>query len=413
MTIHKPRVAYVRTQFVFNLRAGGSVGHTLGVLHGFRENDWEPLVLSNERFFGSEAFNCTVVTPILRTVPGQLLYNIHAKRSLKARIRKWKPAFIYHRFTGYTFVVCSIARELRIPLVLEFNSFETWKMKYWRTERGGLIRRLLRRLLYPRLRRMVGWIEEYNLRNASLIVVVSRALETTLLELGIPQHRILVNPNGVDTDRFDPAVENTHTCKGLRQRLGVQGKIVVGFSGTFGPWHGIPQLTQAIGRILKERMLPDIHFLLLGDGELRPAMEAELGHYGCVTFAGTVPYSEIQYYLALCDVLVSPHSPQLDGKEFFGSPTKLFEYMAMSKGIVASRLGQIGQVLEQGRNAILVEPGNVDQLVDGICLLARDKGLREELGRNAREEALASHTWKNNVERVIAAAAGLVDERHR
>jgi len=59
-----------------------------------------------------------------------------------------------------------------------------------------------------------------------------------------------------------------------------------------------------------------------------------------VVFAGHVEHAQVPALLDACDILLSPHVPLEDGSEFFGSPTKLFEYMAMGKGIIASRLGQ-------------------------------------------------------------------------
>jgi glycosyltransferase involved in cell wall biosynthesis len=79
--------------------------------------------------------------------------------------------------------------------------------------------------------------------------------------------------------------------------------------------------------------------------------------------------------LDACDILVSPHIPLADGSDFFGSPTKIFEYMAMGKGIVASRLGQIGEVRGMMRRA-LVEPGNVPELARAIVEAGRIARLR-------------------------------------
>ena len=102
-------------------------------------------------------------------------------------------------------------------------------------------------------------------------------------------------------------------------------------------------------------------------------------------------------------MLVSPHVPLADGSEFFGSPTKIFEYMAMSKGIVASRLGQIGEVLENEKSALLVEPGNVQQLSEALVRLAESSSLREHLGEAARQAAVERHTWKGNAQNVLDA----------
>ena len=120
-----------------------------------------------------------------------------------------------------------------------------------------------------------------------------------------------------------------------------------------------------------------------------------------ITYTGMVPYSDVQRYLAVCDVLVSPHCIPTDGKEFFGSPTKIFEYMAMGKAIVASKLGQIGRVLENNKTAVLVEPGNVGQLIEGILKLVDNKELRLKLGRNARNEVLKKYTWDRNVKKLL------------
>ena len=120
-----------------------------------------------------------------------------------------------------------------------------------------------------------------------------------------------------------------------------------------------------------------------------------------VILAGLVPQEEAPKYLAACDVLASPHVPNPDGSRFFGSPTKLFEYMGMGKAIVASDLEQIGEVLEHRKTAWLVKPGDVQDLADGILKLAEDEDLRNELGRNAREEALRNYTWDGHVRRTL------------
>ena len=122
---------------------------------------------------------------------------------------------------------------------------------------------------------------------------------------------------------------------------------------------------------------------------------------GRVIFTGPVGHTEVPALLDACDILVSPHVPLADGSEFFGSPTKLFEYMAMGKGIVASRLGQIADVLEDAKTALLVEPGDSAELALAIRQLAESGELRRRLGTNARETAVQKHTWKHNAKRVL------------
>ena len=130
-----------------------------------------------------------------------------------------------------------------------------------------------------------------------------------------------------------------------------------------------------------------------------------------VIFSGPVGHERVPALLDACQILLAPHVPLADGSEFFGSPTKLFEYMAMGKGIVASRLGQIADVLEHERTALLVEPGNVNALAAAILQLVDSKALRVRLGEKAREAAVREHTWKHNAQRVINTYCSLAEKQ--
>ncbi len=109
--------------------------------------------------------------------------------------------------------------------------------------------------------------------------------------------------------------------------------------------------------------------------------------------------------------------PNDDGSPFFGSPTKLFEYMAMGKAIVASRLDQIAEVLAPSltssdlplstpsahdeRVAFLVTPGDVGELAAAIRALVESPAWRRFLGSRARREALDRYTWRHHVRAVV------------
>ena len=136
-----------------------------------------------------------------------------------------------------------------------------------------------------------------------------------------------------------------------------------------------------------------------------------------VTLTGLTQQAESPAYLAAADVVVSPHVPNDDRSPFFGSPTKLFEYMAMARGIVASDLGQIGQVLvpalradrlpasapqlDDPNVAILATPGSVDELLTGIRFLVERPEWRASLGDRARARVVARYTWRQHVEVIL------------
>ena len=145
---------------------------------------------------------------------------------------------------------------------------------------------------------------------------------------------------------------------------------------------------------------------MIGDGvktgEVIAALEAG-GVRDLTVLTGIVPQAQGPRYLAACDILASPHVPNPDGTPFFGSPTKLFEYMAMGKGIVASDLDQIGEILEHGRAARMTVPGSVDSLAEGLCALIEDPARRQALGAEARRHAVERHSWYEHTRRIIDA----------
>ena len=385
------RVLYLRPQLWLGLTGGGSVAHTAGVIGGLEQAGVDVSAVASDNLAGVTA-QTRVVRPEcwfdgLGREAEELLFNLPFARDAWTYARAGnKPDLLYQRHTAFNVTGALLARLLTIPLVLEFNSSEVWKGQHW----GGL-----------RLFGVARLVERINLRAADLVVVVSRALRDQLVDQGlVDPTRILVNPNGVDPERFRPDLGGAR----VRTRLGLQSSTVVGFSGTFGVWHGIPTLVAAMPRVLAARR--EVRFLLVGDGPLRPLVDEavrEHGLEGRVVLTGQVPLAEMPEYLAACDVLVSPQGRQVDGGEFFGSPTKLYEYMAAGRPIVASRVGQIGEALADGDTALLVPPDDPEALADAILRLVDDVCLRSRLAAAARCQAEREHTWRGNAERLLTA----------
>jgi glycosyltransferase involved in cell wall biosynthesis len=292
--------------------------------------------------------------------------------------------FIYQRYNRFNCAGVLLSLASGRPLLLEFNGSEVWVAKNW--DPIGQLGLLWR-------------TEEINVRCADLIFVVAEADKRKLLAEGVDPGKVVVNPNGVDTDKFRPG------CGGarVRRQMGLDDKLVIGFLGTFGPWHGTTVLAQAAA-LLANR--PGFHFLFIGDGDYRPAAEAIIESAGgarLATFLGRVSHEMVPSFLDACDILTAPHVEMPDGSEYFGSPTKLFEYLAMAKPVIGSRLGQIEAIICDGSNGLLVPPGESQALACAIDRLANAPALRSALGARAREAVVSQYTWRHNARRVFDA----------
>lgn len=391
----QPRIAYLRATPGPGTQAGGAASHIKGVVEALTKLGAEVEIISNDTIagFDTSKYRFTIIPP--ETVgPTRALFDIHNNlvftRTAVRFIEQTKPDFIYQRYARFSWAGVVAAQRGRRPLFLEYNGSEVWVGRHW--DHVGSLDLLER---YERL----------NLQAAARIFVVSDVERENLEARGVPSGKIVVNPNGVDADLFRPGIGGVE----VREGLGIdEREVVAGFVGTFGPWHGVVQLAEAIKLI--PASIP-VRFLLVGSGSLHGEVErilqAEVAARR-VIFTGAVAHERVPQLLDACDILVSPHIPLADGSDFFGSPTKVFEYMAMGKGIVASRLGQIGEVLSDEETALLVEPGNVNQLVAAIVRLVESKDLREHLGTNSRDVAVQKHTWTRNAERVLQAYESLM-----
>ena len=386
---------YLRTDLSFGLKAGGSVGHIAGVINHLHAFGGSPVMLTTDLVpTVDEAIEVHLVPPAeafweYPELPSMVM-NEQFKAAAQAVTRSRPVSFIYQRYSLNSYAGARLAVEHRVPYVMEYNGSEIWMSRNWGSP-----------LEYEALSQR---IELANLRIADVVVVVSQAMADELMARGVPRDKILVNPNGVEPDRYSPGIDGSE----VRIKHGLVGKTVIGFIGTMGPWHGAEVLAAAFAKLLAAhpKYRETVRLLMIGDGvkmgEVTTALEAG-GVRDLTVLAGIVPQAEGPRYLAACDILASPHVPNPDGTPFFGSPTKLFEYMAMGKGIVASDLDQVGEILEHGRAAQMAVPGDVDSLVAGLRGLIEDPARRAALGAEARHLAVERHSWREHTRRIIQA----------
>lgn len=392
-------IIYIKTKNFEGNSIGGAIGHTIGMTNGFFE-------VNNQMTFITDVYLKNVIAKqnlIQRgKLKGNVIFDLISNRKYYKNIIRYMedkdPKFVYHRHVLFCDIGIKLKQKFNIPYILEYNSSE---IKKW-THNTTIIRpkNMLRKLGFALMKRFITFFysdwEHKILSDADLIVVVSEVLKRELILEGIDEKKIFVQPNGVDCDFFKDKSTDSNL---IREKYGISPRdVIIGFSGTFGNWHGIPELTEAIKNLANSS---GVSFLLIGDGALKKDMQKQLVDFKNVHFAGKVPYDNMPDYLSACDILVVANSWKNKEGDFFGSPTKLFEYMAMEKAIVASDLGQISYILNHKENSILFEPGNSKALTAALKELIDDNELRKIIGTQARKKALDNFTWKIAAKNVI------------
>jgi glycosyltransferase involved in cell wall biosynthesis len=202
--------------------------------------------------------------------------------------------------------------------------------------------------------------------------------------------------NGVDTKRFNTGVSGA----AVRERYGVQGRIVVLFVGALTQWHGykgLDVLMRAVQELGRKRS--DVALLVVGEGEMKGhfmRLAGDLGLGESVFFAGHVNDDDLPMYYSACDFAVLASK---DLSEGFG--LVLLEAMAAGKAVIGSRVGGVVEVITEGENGLLAEPNDVASLSEAMDTLCEDREARLRMGLSGRRFA-ESHDWSRVAERVEA-----------
>jgi glycosyltransferase involved in cell wall biosynthesis len=290
---------------------------------------------------------------------------------------------VYERYALWSYAGMQWARRRQILGILEVNSPLI--------DEQATYRRLINRGGAERATR-------HAMEAAGAAICVSRQVAEYVNRFRDCRRETHILPNGVDPRRF----ESPWRSRARGNRADPSANVVVGFVGTLKPWHGVADLVEAFA--IAYHTNPGLRLRLIGDGPQRGQLEAQvdalpLAVRRAVQFVGPVPPAEIPERLASIDIGVAPYQPM---DNFYFSPLKLFEYMAAGLPTVASRVGQIDDVLEDGRNGCLYQAGNIRALAASLERLSRDGALRERLGGAARQTVLDNHTWDRVLQQVLA-----------
>jgi glycosyltransferase involved in cell wall biosynthesis len=368
---------------------GGYISHAIGVMDAFVHLGHQVTLYSYNPFPGWN--NSSVKKHFLEAskFPNVKIQNLirkweFANQVLNA-IRKEMPDLLYVRWENNPFFERVRKIFPRLPIVVECNSLVEFFLGI--KEPSRLQRCIARR------------VDAGYARAATLISAVTQETKDFLLHRYpfLDADRILVNPNGVDTRRF------FYKGKEERKRYIIpDDALVIGWAGNYRPWHRVDLLIRALQDIDRD----NVFLMIMGSGSVETErnlrIQAGTTRSSQITFTGPIPYDFMPAHLSACDILAVPLSPKI-GDHLYGSPIKLFEYMAVERAIIASKIGQVEQIIDDGRNGLLFEHDSVEDLVQALNRLLGDQELRSRLGKGARLDVENYYSWEANVTRFLGA----------
>lgn len=326
--------------------------------------------------------------PVLRRELARLAHD----QSLAALVlgslaaRDFRPDFIYERHALFSSAGTELAARLECPRILEVNAPLADEQKAYR---GLVLEALARRM------------ESESFGTATAIVAVSERVAAYVRTVATPPTgHVHVVPNGVDLDRFAAAEGSRER---VRKALGWSADAtVLGFVGSFKPWHGTGLLFDVYERLVTTR--PAVRLLGVGDGPELAGLRARAATSpsgGGVALVGRVPHVDIPAWTAAIDVVVAPYHAT---GNFYFSPLKVVEALACGRPVVAPRIGQLGDLVEHGKTGLLYTPDDAADCHRAIARLVDDPALRIAMGRAARA-SVAGRGWDEVVRTVTRSAA--------
>ena len=295
-----------------------------------------------------------------------------------------KPGFVYERYSLWHTAGLSYARQLGVPFVLEVNSPLPDEASRYRS------------LGQPELAEGVAGVL---MKEADAIVCVSSEVAAWVRHRRGKSDGVWVIPNGVDSELFAPCPESRPGS------LPPRDVPLVAFSGSFRPWHGLGHLLNAFEILLND--LPEAHLVCVGDGpelESFTARVAERKLTDRVHLPGRVAHDQVPAWLGGADVAVAPY-PALD--DFYFSPLKIFEFMALGLPVVASATGQIRELIPHEERGYLYGAGDSQELATTLVRTLREQKEAKAIGERGRDWILEHATWQKRVEEILDRLARL------
>ena len=314
----------------------------------------------------------------------ELAYNGVERARLASAARDFAPEAVYARHALFCGSAVAFAKGRGLPVIVEVNA----PLALERTRHGGLA-----------LAGLARRYETATLNRADRVVAVTRVLADLLAGQGVARERIDVHWNGLEPDALARAADGAP----VRAKLGLDGRLVLGFVGFVRDWNRLERIFPFLAR------RTDATLLVVGEGPDRARLESLARARGVaarVRFLGTLPRDEVLAHVAAFDVALLPEVTE------YASPLKLLDYFAAGRAVLAPDRANLREVVEPGENALLFEvapEGSSDGTFDAALeRLAASPELRAKIGAAGRETlSRRGLTWDANAAKVVARFAEL------
>lgn len=288
---------------------------------------------------------------------------------------------------GHSSILCGIpaymaARQLNVPIVYEVRAF-------WEDAAVDQGKTLIGSQRYMATQAAETWL----VNQVDGVVTICEGLRRELLHRGTREDMVDIVKNGVNTDQFKPMPRDPE----LEAKLGLAGKTVVSYIGTFASHEGVCVLIDALHSLF-EQGRDDLVGLIIGTGFTEAYCRQrthELGLQGRIIHLKPVDHAEIARYYSLVDIMAYPRLRRRITE--LATPLKPLEPMAMGKAVIGSNVGGILELIDDQKTGLVAYAENPVNLAEKIAELADHPELRQRLGQAAREEVLAHRKWNDMV----------------
>lgn len=309
----------------------------------------------------------------------ELLYGVRVYFKLLAAYKRHKPDLLYERYNLFLPAGTWLKKKTGIPYFVEVNA----PLSKERATYSGL-----------HLQKLARYFERKTFKNADRLLPVSGVLGNIICDMGASRQQITVLHNGITPAEYAAADGSV-----IRDRLGLHGKIVLGFVGFIREWHRLDRIIQILNH---KDTNPDLHLLVVGEGPaihdcLELAKSLNIQHR--VHYVGFQDRNAIPDHLAAMDIALQPAVTD------YASPLKIFEYLIAGLATIAPNQPNIQEILTHQETGVLFNPENFEEAEKAIVDLSQNQKLRDQIGEAGQKLIEArKFTWDDNAIEIASLA---------